>query len=68
MPGTKMVFAGMKQPGQIADLIAYLKGSDEVVSAHDRADQRLHELVDDDLADVPFLPIEPQRGSDCDSP
>jgi cytochrome c len=25
MPGTKMVFAGMKQPGQIADLIAYLK-------------------------------------------
>mgnify|MGYP001617414642 CR=1 FL=1 len=25
MPGTKMVFAGVKQPGQIADLIAYLK-------------------------------------------
>ena len=25
MPGTKMVFAGMKNPGQIADLIAYLK-------------------------------------------
>lgn len=25
MPGTKMVFAGVKQPGQIADLIAYLE-------------------------------------------
>jgi len=25
MPGTKMVFAGMKNPGQMADLIAYLK-------------------------------------------
>lgn len=25
MPGTKMVFAGIKQPGQIADVIAYLK-------------------------------------------
>lgn len=25
MPGTKMVFAGIKQPGQLADLIAYLK-------------------------------------------
>ena len=25
MPGTKMVFAGLKQPGQLADLIAYLK-------------------------------------------
>jgi cytochrome c len=25
MPGTKMIFAGIKQPGQVADVIAYLK-------------------------------------------
>ena len=25
MPGTKMVFAGIKQPGQMADVIAYLR-------------------------------------------
>ncbi|MGQ0584702.1 MAG: c-type cytochrome, partial [Reyranella sp.] len=25
MPGTKKVFAGIKQPGQMADVIAYLK-------------------------------------------
>ncbi len=25
MPGTKMIFAGIKQPGQMADVIAYLK-------------------------------------------
>ena len=25
VPGTKMVYGGMKQPGQLADLLAYLK-------------------------------------------
>jgi cytochrome c len=25
VPGTKMVYAGMKQAGQLADMIAYLK-------------------------------------------
>jgi len=25
VPGTKMVYGGMKQPGQLADLVAYLK-------------------------------------------
>ena len=25
MPGTKMIFAGIKQPGQMADVIAYLR-------------------------------------------
>ena len=25
MPGTKMIFAGIKRPDQLADLIAYLK-------------------------------------------
>ena len=36
VPGTKMVFNGIKQAGQLDDLVAYLEAGDEVALSRER--------------------------------